>query len=218
MPQYDAIIFDMDGTLIDSEHIWEKAEGAMFTDRNLAYTVEARQRVIGLRLDQFFQTLIEMYNLDESVEALSAELTQRMLALIPSEVKAKPGAQPLIEWTKAQGLPYALASSSPMPIIDACMAAQGWDDLMPLRFSADQVPHGKPAPDVYLLAAEKLGVDPTRCLAIEDSPAGSQAAVAAGMTTFIVPDFHTPRERLQEISPHIYANLHDVLAHLKSEG
>lgn len=217
MPTYDAIIFDMDGTLIDSEHIWEQAESAMFADRGLVYTDEAREQVIGLRLDEFFQTLIDIYDLDETVEVLSDELIKRMLALIPAQVKAKAGAQEIIEWTRAQGLPYCIASSSPMSIIEACVAAQGWQDIMPHYFSANQVALGKPAPDVYLFAAEQLGADPTKCLAIEDSPAGSKSAVAAGMTTFIVPDFHTSKEQLQKISPHIFENLDAVLAHLKSE-
>lgn len=217
MPNYDAIIFDMDGTLMDTEHLWEVAEGNMFTDRGLVYTDEARQQVLGLRLDEFFEKLIEIYNLDESVDSLVDELIERMLVLVPQEAKAKPYATEIIEWTVEQGLPHCIASSSPLSIIDACVASQGWDEIMPLRFSADQVAKGKPAPDVYLHSAQALGVDPTKCLAIEDSPAGAKAAVAAGMTTFIVPDFHTPKERMQSISPHIFDNLQDILTHLKNK-
>lgn len=215
MTQFKGIVFDMDGTLVDSEIIWEEAESEMFAARGLTYTDEARQQVIGLRMDAFFQKLIEIYDLDETVEALSADLIERMLAKIPTMVKAKPGAEAIIEWATEHKLPYCIASSSPNSIIDAIVIAQGWDDLIPKRYSADEVALGKPAPDVYLYAAEQIGINPAECLALEDSPNGSKAAVAAGMTTYIIPDGHSDSEQFADISPHIFDSLHDVLNHLK---
>lgn len=216
MTSFKAIIFDMDGTLVDSEIIWEAAEAEMFAERNITYSDEVRQQVIGLRLDEFFQKLIEIYELDETVEALTDDLVERMLAKIPTLVKAKPGAQAIIEWVAAQDLPYCIASSSPMSIIDAVVKAQGWEALIPKRYSADEVPLGKPAPDVYLHAARQLGVAAAECLALEDSPNGSRSAVAAGMTTYIIPDGHSTREQFADISPHIFDSLNDVLKHLES--
>ena len=99
---------------------------------------------------------------------------------------------------------------------NATVEAQGWSDLIPLRYSADDVPQGKPAPDVYLHAASQLGVPAGRCLALEDSPTGAKSAIAAGMTCFVVPDFHSTPEAFQQITPHVYDSLHAVLDDLKN--
>lgn len=212
---FEAIIFDMDGTLVDSEPAWEVAEGEMFEERGLSYNDEVRQAVIGLRLDEFFEKLIELYNIEGTVAELVAELTERMGKVIPEIVKPKPGAQEILEYVAEQKIPYCIASSSPLAIIDIAVQSQGWLDLIPQRYTADAVPLGKPAPDVYLYAAEKLGVNPANCLALEDSPAGSKSAVAAGMTCYTVPDYHSKHVDFSSITPHVFEDLHAVLAHLK---
>jgi len=209
--EFQAIIFDMDGTLVDSEVVWQVAEDEMFKERGLIYSDDVRQQVIGLRLDEFFDKLITIYNLEEARAVLEAELIERMIAKIPTMVKAKPGAQALIEWTAQQGIPYCIASSSPMSIIEATVQAQGWTEIIPKLYTANSVEKGKPAPDVYLYAAEQLGVAPENCLALEDSPAGSKAAVAAGMTCYVVPDFHSHPEAFENITPHVFHDLNVVL-------
>lgn len=214
-PQFAAIIFDMDGTLVDSEVVWEAVEAEMMRQRGVEYNDEVRQQVIGLRLDEFFQKLIDIYGFDESVEALAGELNERMLEQIPQRVQPKPGAQAIIEYAAGLGIPYCIASSSPLAIIDATIRAQGWEELIPHRFSADQVARGKPAPDVYLHAAQRLGVPPSACLALEDSPNGARSAVAAGMTCYVIPDAHSAGSQFQDITPHVYASLHDVLNALR---
>lgn len=212
---FKGIIFDMDGTLVDSEIVWDAAEKELFAARGLAYTMKERQQVIGLRMDEFFTKLVEIYKLNESVEALSQELIERMLEKIPSMVQAKTGAQAILEWAAQQNIPYCIASSSPMSIIEANMQAQGWADLIPNLFTADSVKNGKPAPDIYLYAAGKLGINPGKCLALEDSPNGAKSAVAAGMTCYVVPDVHSSPEKFAEITPHVFDTLNDVLARLK---
>jgi HAD superfamily hydrolase (TIGR01509 family) len=213
---FKGIIFDMDGTLVDSEIVWDVAEKEMFAERGLVYTIEEREQVIGLRMDEFFHKLVEIYGLDETVEALSQELIERMLAKIPVMVEAKQGAQAILEWTAQQNIPYCIASSSPMSIIEANMQAQGWSDLIPKLYTANSVKYGKPAPDIYLYAAEQLGVSPEDCLALEDSPNGAKSAVAAKMTCYVVPDAHSTPEKFTDITPHVFASLDDVLAKLKA--
>lgn len=213
---FKAIIFDMDGTLVDSEVVWDIAEREMFADMGLVYNAEVREQVIGLRLDEFFEKLISIYGLDNSVEELEAELIKRMLLKIPEMVEPKSGAQAIIEWASHQGIPYCIASSSPMTIIEASVNAQGWTDLIPHLYTADAVPKGKPAPDVYLYAAEQLGVNPEECLALEDSPNGARSAVAAGMTCYVVPDSHSTPEKFADITPHVFNSLDDVLVQLTS--
>ncbi len=213
---FKAIIFDMDGTLVDSEVVWDIAEREMFADMGLVYNAEVREQVIGLRLDEFFEKLISIYGLDNSVEELEAELIKRMLLKIPEMVEPKSGAQAIIEWASHQGIPYCIASSSPMTIIEASVNAQGWTDLIPHLYTADAVPKGKPAPDVYLHAAEQLGVNPEECLALEDSPNGARSAVAAGMTCYVVPDSHSTPEKFADITPNVFKSLDDVLVQLTS--
>ena len=215
--QYDAIIFDMDGLLVDSEIVWYEAEVEFMTVRNRVYTDEVREQIIGKRLDEFMVTLKDHYQFEESLEDLVDDLINRMLKMIPEKVEPQPGAREIIDYVQAAGIPHAIASSSPMSIIDATLKSQGWDALFEVRCTADDEAKGKPAPDVYLTAAKRLGVDPQKCLALEDSPNGSRAAVAAGMTCFAVPDTsHSSPATFQPITPHVFEDLHAVLTTLKS--
>jgi len=214
---FEAIIFDMDGLLVDSEVIWLEVETMMIKERGHEYTDEVRQNVIGLRLDEFMTYLRDHYQFPETVEALTAELIERFIALVPTKVVPQPGASEIIDYVIRNDIPRAIASSSPQVIIDAIVETMGWMDTFDVRCSADNEARGKPAPDVYLRAAEKLGVDPTKCLALEDSPNGSRAAVAAGMTCYAVPDTsHSKVEAFEGITPHVFESLHDVLEALKT--
>ena len=95
----------------------------------------------------------------------------------------------------------------------------GWNGLIPRRYSAEHMTQGKPAPDIYLHAAAQLGYAPAKCLALEDSPAGTQSAIAAGMTCFTVPDrSHSSLEDFANINDRIYDNLHDILEEFKTKG
>jgi len=212
--KFAGIIFDMDGTLVDSEVVWEEAEAELFAERGLVYSDDIRQQVIGLRLDEFFSRLVKIYGLDEPIESLMADLNRRMLALIPHKVKPKEGAQELIEHVRALGVPYAIASASPMSIIDCVVDTMNWRTFIPNLYTADVVPLGKPAPDVYLYACGQLGIVPSASLAIEDSPNGATSAVRAGMTCYAVPDFHSATDKFKSITPHVFANLHEVLQNL----
>lgn len=215
--QFDAIIFDMDGLLVDSEVVWQKAEQALLAERGYEYTDEVRENIIGKRLDEFMTYLHDHYQFTETVEELIDELIERMLNLIPVEVNARPGAQAMIDYVVKNNIPHAIASSSAMVIINATLQAQGWDENFPIRCSADDDKNGKPAPDVYLRAAQRVGVAPERCLALEDSPNGSRAAVAAGMTCYAVPDLsHTTAQAFTDITPHVFESLHVVLEKLNT--
>lgn len=211
-----AVIFDMDGLLVDSEPIWHEAETALIESRGHVYTPEVRAKIIGLRLDEFVEILHTVYSFTESHDAIIQEVTDRMLTLIPQRVTVKPGAQEVIDYVVGQGLPVAIASSSPLSIIEATVQAQGWQDIIPVRCSADDVGRGKPAPDVYLKAAERLGMDPADCLALEDSPPGARAAVSAGMVCYAVPDAtHSGFDAFDGVTPHVFHSLYDVLDTLK---
>lgn len=214
--QPQAVIFDMDGLLVDSETVWHVAETALIESHGHEYTDEVRANVIGMRVDEFMTFLRDHYQLKPTVEILSQSLIDHMLRLIPSHVRPHPGANEMIAFVKERGWPLAIASSSPVSIIDATVEAQGWGDSFTMRFSADNEARGKPAPDVYLTAARTLGVDPAGCLALEDSPNGARAAISAGMTCFAVPDkSHSGKGAFEGITPHVFDSLHDVLDALR---
>ncbi len=209
-----AIIFDMDGLLVDSERLWKIAETQWLADRGATYSEEKHAPFIGMALSEFVPNVKEVYELNDDVDTLITELIDRVTALIKADTQPQPGASEIVDFVVAHNIPYAIASSSPMPIIHATIGSQPtWKDRFTVRCSADEVENGKPAPDVYLLAAERLGVDPTQCIALEDSPNGSRAAVAAGMACFSVPDLsHTKLEDFADITPHIFGTLHEALA------
>ncbi len=213
----EAVIFDMDGLLVDSETVWHIAETELIESRGHRYTNDVREQIIGMRMDEFMVILHDHFQLEESVSDLVDELNSAMLRLIPAHVKPQPGAQSVVDYVQARGWPIAIASSSPSSIIDATVAAQGWGDIFTVRCSADDEASGKPAPDVYLTAAKTLGVNPAACLALEDSPNGSRAAIAAGMTCYAVPDTsHSPKTAFADITPHVFDSLHDVVNKMRS--
>jgi|FLYN01.1.fsa_nt_gi HAD superfamily hydrolase (TIGR01509 family) len=210
-----ALIFDMDGLLVDSEPVWAIAEDAMLEVRGRQPDSVFRTQIIGLRTNEFLGEMRRFYELEDTVDSLRADVLNRMLELIPQRVVPRPGALELLEYVAAHNLPRAIASSSPMPVIDAVVQSQGWEKIFTVRCSGDEVAQGKPAPDVYLLAAARLNVAPSDCLALEDSPTGARAAVAAGMVCYAVPDpSHTRVDAFRGITDHVYDSLHAVLAAL----
>ncbi len=207
-----AVIFDMDGLLVDSEPVWAIAESAMMADRGRQVDDEIQKSLIGLRMRDFLSEMRLAYELADEVDDLYFDIVNRMVTLIPDKVFPRPGAPELLAYLHERQVPCAIASSSPMPIIEGVVAAQGWGNYFAARVSGDDVTHGKPAPDIYIEAARRLGVKPSDCLALEDSPTGARAAVAAGMVCCAVPDLsHTTHAAFDAVTPYVFDSLHDVL-------
>jgi len=214
--EFEAIVFDMDGLLVDSEPVWQRAEHALVREHGATPDEAFHREITGVGILEWGEATRAHYGLAASAGALREGLLEGMLRLIPQLVRPQPGAQELVEWVAARALPRAIASSSHLNLIEATVEAVGWREQLAVRCSAEEVPRGKPAPDVYLLAAERLGVDPARCLALEDSPTGARAALAAGMTCWAVPDpAHTSAEAFAGVTPHVHADLHTVLAAIR---
>lgn len=214
---FKAVIFDMDGLLVDSEPLWAICEQDLLDRRGKVWTKSIQNKLVGLRINDFLRGMIAGYGLADPVEVMRDEIETQMCEMIPGRATPRPGAQELIDYLVANNIPCAIASSSGQVIIDKVVETQGWMDVFSIRVTGDIVPNGKPAPDVYLEAARQIGVAPADCLALEDSPNGARAAVAAGMTTFAVPDAsHSDPEALAAITPHVFHSLHDVLDHVRS--
>ncbi len=219
MSDFKAIIFDMDGLLVDSEPIWEQAENRMLAARGKTLDPKLRQRLVGTRMDEFLGTIRDELGIEDTVAVMDTEVTDHMIELIPIQVTVKPGAQELVEFVAKQKIPRAIASSSALSIIDTVVRHYGWQDIFTTRVSAAEVPFGKPAPDVYLEAAFRLDIAPEDCLALEDSLNGARAAVAAGMTCYAVPDsMHSSRQSFEGITEHVFESLHEVLSALRNTG
>lgn len=217
---FKAIIFDMDGLLVDSEPVWHGVEIELIESAGYSYSKELRDMGVGMRVEEFAAILQRHYpKLGDSPAAIEAAITEGMLNLPPGRIKAMPGADELVKYAAELGIPRAIASSSSQRIIEHFVGLMGWSELIPQRYSADFVQRGKPAPDIYLHAARQIGIAPEYCLALEDSRLGTQAALAANMTCYTVPDLsHSSVSDFADVNDKIYASLQEILEEFKQKG
>ena len=217
---FSALIFDMDGLLVDSEPVWHEVEVDLIESFGYAYSDEVRNMGIGMRVDEFAAILQQHYpKLGDSAAAIESAITERLLSLPPERIKARPGADEILRYAAAQQIPRAIASSSTQVVIEHFVRLMGWAELIPKRYSAQFMARGKPAPDIYLHAAEQLGLAPETCLALEDSHAGTLAALAAGMTCFTVPDLsHSSQAGFAAVNENVFGDLFEVMDEIKAKG
>ena len=187
------MIFDLDGTLVDAEIWWNEIRAAWAADHGRDWTAADQAAVMGANSAGWGRIMRDRLDLDlpvsEIVDAIVGGVVERY------RVRGAPvidGAEELVRRLAAEGMPLAVASSAHRAVIDAALGALGIDQLFQVVLTSDQVAHGKPAPDVYLLAAHELGVDPVDCLVVEDSLNGVLAGRAAGMTVVLVPNEAVP--------------------------
>jgi HAD superfamily hydrolase (TIGR01509 family) len=186
-----AILFDLDGLMVDSEPHSIASWRAELSGRGVKLDDETVDRMFGLRQTEASTLLIERYGLDAAPAALSREKVDYQVAHLAGKVAPMPGLLRLLAETERRGLPRAVASSGERRYVDAVLAHLDLRRWFTVVVTGDEVPRGKPAPDIFLAAARALGVAPARCLVLEDAPAGAQAARAAGMRCFAVPNAQT---------------------------
>ena len=185
----DAIIFDMDGVLIDSEPLWRIAEIENLSAVGVPITHEDSVATTGLRTDEVVEFWYGRYPWpDPPQKEIEARIITRLIALARERGRIMPGVHEALEAVSAAGYPLAIASSSTSEIIAAVLQTLGIGRFFQVTQSAEHEPYGKPHPGVYVEAARRLGVEPRRCLALEDSPNGVIAAKAARMYCIAVPD------------------------------
>jgi HAD superfamily hydrolase (TIGR01509 family) len=187
-----AVIFDLDGVIVDSEIWWDEARRDFAVAHGRAWTLDDRAAVMGANSRQWSATMQTRLALDLDADAIQDAIVDRMVERYERE--GAPSIDGAIGAVRriAEGWPTALASSSHRRVIAAAIAATGLADVFRVVISSDEVAHGKPAPDVFLEAARRLGVDPATTLVVEDSLNGLKAARMAGMTTVLVPNRSVP--------------------------
>jgi HAD superfamily hydrolase (TIGR01509 family) len=187
----DGVVFDLDGVLLDSEQVWDSVREELVLERGGRWHDQAQRDMMGMSSLEWSRYLHDELGVPDPPEELSAEVVRRLESRYREHLPVLPGAREAVERLAARW-PLALASSSNRELIDLALELLGVRHLFAATVSSEEVARGKPAPDVYLEAALRLGVDPVRAAAIEDSHNGIRAAKAAGMRVIAIPNEHFP--------------------------
>ena len=187
MHTVEAVIFDLDGLLIDSEQAWDDVRREFVAEQGGHWQDRAQRDMMGMSSTEWSCYVRDELGVDMSAERISAEVVARLTELYRQRLPLMPGAREAVE-RLARDLPLGLASSSNREVIDLVLDVGGLAAYFDVTVSSEEVDRGKPAPDVYLEAAGGLGVSADRCVAIEDSHNGILSATAAGMRVIAIPN------------------------------
>lgn len=205
-----AVIFDFDGLLVDSEPVQFEAWESYIARFGAVLSPDLRDRMYGTRLVDSARLVAEELLLPVTAEDVARDRDTLFLSIIAGRILPKPGALTLLEELKRRRVDVALATSGHRRYVDLACASAGLTGMFDVEVTGDMVSRGKPDPETYLTAATILGAPPSACLVLEDSPQGLTAARAAGMTVFAVPDATAPGADLSAASA-VLPSLDDVL-------
>jgi HAD superfamily hydrolase (TIGR01509 family) len=183
----EAVVFDLDGILIQTEELWDEVREQLAGERGGRYDAQAQRDMMGMSSPEWSRYMHEHVGLPEPPEEIAAEVVGLMEARYRERLPLIPGAVEAVERLAARW-PLGLASSSNRSLINLVLELSGLDRFFRATVSSEEVGRGKPAPDVYLEACRRLGVEPTRAAAVEDSHAGIRAAKTAGMRVIAIPN------------------------------
>jgi HAD superfamily hydrolase (TIGR01509 family) len=179
--RYRAVVFDLDGVLWDGEPIYHEAFNVVLKPYGHVVTWDEYENIIGNSVEAAWAWVLQRFGITDSPGAFYLAYDVAVLELLAHPVEPLPGVRELLRELKSRGVLVGLASASLRQWVDATLAGIGLADEFGTTVAAGEVPHAKPAPDLYLKAAANLGVDPKLCVAVEDTPSGVRAAKAAGM-------------------------------------
>lgn len=212
-----AVIFDMDGLLLDTEPLAERAWRDAAGTLGVGFDAELARAMVGRNWIDCQAMVRTRYGADYPVDALLASWHAAYDAIVEREgLVLKPGVVELIDWLDELSLPLAVATSTRRARARVKLERTGLYARFRVVVGGDEIARGKPAPDIYVEAARRLDVATPGCLALEDSEPGVRAALAAGMTPIMVPDLHPPSAELVALEPMVMTTLHDVLSHLRT--
>jgi HAD superfamily hydrolase (TIGR01509 family) len=183
----EAVVFDLDGVLIQTEELWDEVRENMARAAGGRYGQEEQRAMMGMSSPEWSRYMAEHVGVPGSPDEIAAEVVRQMSERYREQLPLIDGAVEAVERLAAHW-PLGVASSSNRELIDLVLELSGLDRLFDATVSSEEVARGKPAPDVYLEAAKRLGVDPSRSAAVEDSHAGIASAKAAGMRVLAIPN------------------------------
>jgi len=184
-------MFDLDGVLVDSEQLWNQAKEELVREAGGRWREDAPRAMMGMSSTEWSAYMRDQLGVERDTDEINRDVVGRIERLYRAELPLLPGAAPTVHALSGRW-PLGLASSSNREIIDLVLDLAGLADSFVATVSSEEVDRGKPAPDVYLETARRVGVQADRCVAIEDSSNGLRAAVAAGMAVIAVPNPHYP--------------------------
>lgn len=187
----EAFVFDLDGVLLDSEQVWDEARERLADERGGRWHPQAQRDMMGMSSREWSRYMHDVIGLAEPPEEINREVVERLVAIYRAHLPVIPGAREAVERLAARW-PLAVASSSNRELIGLVLDLLGVANLFAATVSSEEVARGKPAPDVYLEAARRLGVDVAHAAAVEDSHNGILAAKAAGLCVLAIPNAHFP--------------------------
>jgi HAD superfamily hydrolase (TIGR01509 family) len=187
----EAVVFDLDGVLVDSESVWGEAKRQLTVEAGGNWHPDAIREMMGMSSIEWSRYLHDRLDVPMAPKEINDAVVERIIALYRERLPLLPGAVEAVR-SLAERWALAVASSSNRPVIDLVLELAGIAEAFAATVSSEEVDRGKPAPDVYLEAGRRLGVSPDRCVAIEDSTNGIRAAVAAGMIVIAIPNCEFP--------------------------
>jgi HAD superfamily hydrolase (TIGR01509 family) len=206
----EAVVFDLDGVLVDSEHVWDAARRELAAERGRPWPEPATRDMMGMSSLEWSRYMHDRVGLPEPPEEISAEVVRRLEEIYRQELPLIEGAAESVE-RLAERWPLGLASSSNRELIDLVLELSRLAHYFRVTISSEEVPRGKPAPDVYLEAARRLGVASARCAAVEDSENGIRSAKAAGMHVLAIPNrVYPPTEDALELADAVLTSVKEL--------
>ena len=187
----DAVVFDLDGLLLDTERLWDEVREELARERGGQWSERAQADMMGMSSPEWSRYMHDVVGLPESPDEIADEVVRRMVARYRERLPLIPGALEAVERLAAHW-PLGLASSSNRPLIDLALELGGFAPLFAVTVSSEEVGRGKPSPDVYLEAVRRLEVEPPNAAAVEDSGNGIRSAHAAGLRVVAIPNAHFP--------------------------
>jgi HAD superfamily hydrolase (TIGR01509 family) len=213
----DAVVFDLDGVLVDSDHIWHQVREDLARERGGRWTERSEPDMMGMSSPEWSRYLHDVVGIPESPPEINDEVVRRMLARYADEVPLIDGAVDAVR-RLAGSFRLAVASSANRELIDGVVDAAELDTMFEALVSSEEVARGKPAPDVFLEAARRLDVAPERCAAIEDSANGIRAAHAAGMRVLAIPNRrYPPAADALELADEVLASIAELSPELVAD-
>jgi HAD superfamily hydrolase (TIGR01509 family) len=212
----EAVVFDLDGVLLDTEELWNEARRQITDERGGRWRDDAQRAMMGMSSPEWSRYMHDVLGVPDPQE-ISAEVVARLEALYRERLPLVPGALKAVQRI-GERWPLVIASSSNRPLIDLFLELTGKGDMFHATVSSEEVERGKPAPDVYLEAARRVGVSPAACAAIEDSENGIRSAAAAGIRVIAIPNrVFLPSEEALSLAQVVLGSLDELTPEVVEE-